>query len=167
MTTVVPTSTSANEEAKAALEQWKVLIQTQIHFNDMILRTRSLVVTVVLAAYGAAAASFAQLPDKYVVTTFGFFHVSVAITSFAICLLIAFFALDYFYYHKLLMSAVGYCEEVEQKFDFPVKQTTVLSKKVSTFRVLFAVGIYYGVPLLAGIVFMVYVFKMHQPWMGP
>ena len=75
---------SKPHESAIALEQWTILIQTQIHFNDMILRTRSLVVTVVLAAYGAAAACFTQVPDKYIATTFGFFHVSVAITVFAL-----------------------------------------------------------------------------------
>lgn len=154
-------------DQKNAIEQWKVLIQTQIHFNDMILRTRSLVVTVVLAAYGAAAASFAQLPEKYVVTSFGFFHVSVAITFFAICLLVAFFALDYFYYHRLLMSAVTYSEEVEKQFDLPIKQTCKLSSAVPTSRVVIAVSIYYGIPLTTGFIFMWYVFKMQQPWMGP
>jgi hypothetical protein len=44
------------------IEEWKTVIETQIHFNEMIIRARTTGVSVVMAVYGAAALSIGQYP---------------------------------------------------------------------------------------------------------
>ena len=39
------------EEMKLILEEWKMVIQTQMHFNDMIMRLKTTGVSVVLAVF--------------------------------------------------------------------------------------------------------------------
>jgi hypothetical protein len=46
------------EETKIILEEWKVVVQTQMHFNEMIMRARTTGVSVVMAVYGAAALAY-------------------------------------------------------------------------------------------------------------
>jgi len=43
------------EETKIILEEWKTIVQTQMHFNEMIMRARTTGVSVVMGVYGAAA----------------------------------------------------------------------------------------------------------------
>ena len=50
------------EETKIILEEWKIVIQTQMHFNEMIMRARTTGVSVVMAVYGAAALAYGQYP---------------------------------------------------------------------------------------------------------
>ena len=52
------------EERKLIVEEWKTVIHTQMHFNEMIMRARSTGVSVVIAVYGAAAIAFGQFPDR-------------------------------------------------------------------------------------------------------
>ena len=42
-------------ETKLILEEWKTVIQTQMHFNDMIMKMRTTAVSIVLAVFGASA----------------------------------------------------------------------------------------------------------------
>ncbi len=55
-----------------------------MHFNDMLLRTRSIGSSVVLAAYGAAAVSVAQYPMQRIFLFGAFIHISVIVISFAL-----------------------------------------------------------------------------------
>lgn len=55
------------EETKIRLEEWKTVINTQMHFNEMIIRARTMGVSVVIAVYGAAAFAFGQYPDRFLI----------------------------------------------------------------------------------------------------
>ncbi|MBT3792567.1 MAG: hypothetical protein HN658_07605 [Rhodospirillales bacterium] len=45
--------------------QWQSIIATQMHFNDMILRTRAIGSSMVLAVYGYAFLTLVQQPAPY------------------------------------------------------------------------------------------------------
>jgi hypothetical protein len=41
----------------AIAQRWRAVIDTQMHFNDMLMRTRSIGLSMVIAVYGAAIVS--------------------------------------------------------------------------------------------------------------
>ena len=43
------------EESKLVFAAWSKIVDTQMHFNDMVMRVRNLAVTLILAVFGAAA----------------------------------------------------------------------------------------------------------------
>ena len=148
---------------KLLIEEWKTVIETQIHFNEMIIRARTTGVSVVMAVYGAAALSIGQYPGKFINISGSQFHVSAAIILFGISLLTGIFCMDYFYYYRLLLGAVERGEEIDKAYEgFTVGttrlfgMTTMISKKVSKRRATICLIIFYGIPLLIGIVSLIY-----------
>lgn len=102
-------------ELELILREWKTVIQTQMHFNDMIMRTRTNGLTVVMAVYGAAAFSL-QYRQLYL-NIFGLrFHVAAAIILFGIGMLFGLFAIDYGYYYKMLIGAVERSYKIDDAF---------------------------------------------------
>jgi hypothetical protein len=101
----MPEHKNSIEETKLILEEWKTVIQTQMHFNDMIMKMRTTGISVVLAVFGAAAYSLQY--NKLYLTISGYsFHASVLIIAFGLGMLVGVFSLDYFYYYKMLLGAV-------------------------------------------------------------
>jgi hypothetical protein len=96
-------STSSKDVAR---DQWSNVVRTQIHFNEIIHRTRQLTVTVVAAAFGAAIAAFAAKPAGHL--TFEAFNLSVPIAPPLVFLgwifLLIGFLMDRLYYYKLLLA---------------------------------------------------------------
>ena len=81
------------------LQEWKVVIETQMHFNDLIIRFRQITLTTFAALTGAAVAvtKTVQLSDTAMVLLVALptvFWLSAA-------------ALDLLYYHRLLIGAVN------------------------------------------------------------
>src|SRR5438128_593525 len=91
---------------KLVLEEWKTVIDTQMHFNDMIIRMRTAGVSVVIAVYGAAALALGQYPNRFLKLAGVPFHVAAPIIAFGLLLLASIFVLDYCYYFRLLLGAV-------------------------------------------------------------
>jgi hypothetical protein len=90
------------EQAKVIdlyLREWQVVIQTQMHFNDLIIRFRSVALTSFVALAGAA------------VTVSNAFELDGAALGVVMVLpfifWIAALAIDLFYYHELLLGAVA------------------------------------------------------------
>lgn len=101
------------EETKLILEEWKTVIQTQMHFNDMLMKMRTTGVSIVLAVFGAAAYS---LQYERLFLTFNDYsvHASVFIIAFGLGMLAGVFCLDYFYYYKMLLGAVNRGYEIDK-----------------------------------------------------
>jgi nitrate reductase gamma subunit len=151
------------DRTKFLIEEWKTVIETQIHFNEMIIRARTTGVSVVMAVYGAAALSLGQYPDKFMNAFGSQFHVSAAIILFGISLLAGIFCMDYFYYYRLLLGAVERGEEIDKAYQgYTVGttrlfgMTTLISKKVSKRRAIICLVIFYGMPLVVGILSFIY-----------
>lgn len=82
------------------LEEWKTIIQTQMHFNDLILRFRSIILTVFVALLGAIITIMKVIPQL----SFSDFILLLAIPT---TLWLTAFIIDYGYYHRLLMGSVA------------------------------------------------------------
>lgn len=102
----------SSEEVKIVLEEWKVVIQTQMHFNEMIMKMRTTAVSVVLTIFGAAAYSL-QHPNLNLNIRSQNFHASVLIVFLGVAMLCSVFILDYCYYNKMLIGAVKRSYEID------------------------------------------------------
>jgi hypothetical protein len=106
---------NSTEETKLILEEWKTVIQTQMHFNDMIVRMRTTGVSIVLAVFGAAAYSLQY--GRLLLTICGYsFHASVLVILFGLGMLVGVFGLDYFYYYKMLLGTVRRGYEIDEAY---------------------------------------------------
>ena len=146
-------------KADMAKDQWANIIRVQIHFNELIHRTRQVTATVVLATYGSAAAFFASHPTAmWNIKSLGAsFHVVSPIILLGILFLLVGWATDRKYYFKLLISSVEVGEEIERRFDFPAKLTIKLSSSVNRLHAKFTVYLFYFAALLAGILLFLFV----------
>jgi uncharacterized membrane protein YwzB len=155
---------------KLILEEWKVVIQTQMHFNEMLMQMRTAGVTIVLAVFGAAAYSLQY--DKLFLTISTYrFHVSVLIIAFGLGMLLGVFCLDYFYYYKMLLGAVERGYEIDKAF----KDKSIDGYKIfgmSTMirdsigkpkRSKYFVWLFYGLVFLLGALFIVGVLLGYAP----
>jgi len=158
------------EETKLVLEEWKTVIQTQMHFNDMIMKMRTTGVTTVLAFFGAASISL-QYANLYL-TIFNFsFHASILIIASGLVLLFAIFVLDYFYYYKMLLGAVERGYQIDQAYEKKLIDgtkmfglTTEISKAIGRPHLskLF-IWIFYGLVFAFGIIFIIGILLGYAP----
>jgi hypothetical protein len=81
------------------IKEWEVIIKSQMHFNDLIIRFRSFTLTGFIAFIGATVAVQKITPLK--IDDF------LLIISIIITLWITAFIIDFFYYHRLLLGAVS------------------------------------------------------------
>jgi hypothetical protein len=97
------------------LEEWKTVIQTQMHFNEMLMKMRTAAVTIALAFFGAAAVSLQY--DKMFLTIGSLqFHAGVLIIALGLGMLAGVFCLDYYYYFRMLLGAVGRGYEIDEAY---------------------------------------------------
>jgi hypothetical protein len=85
------------DEKQLLLEAWKAAVETQRHFNDVAMKLRSFALTLVAAIFTAESLVGA-----------GPLAVAAALISW-----IAFYLLDRWYYHYLLLGAVLHGQELE------------------------------------------------------
>jgi hypothetical protein len=158
------------KETELLLKEWETVISTQMHFNEMIIRARTTGVSVVMAVYGAAALAIGQYPGKFLKISGSQFHVSTAIIFFGLCLLLAIFFMDIFYYYRLLLGAVERGIQIDNAFQGRkiggtalFGMTTLISKKVSECRSTFLVVIFYAIPFVIGILALIYLIFSYCP----
>jgi hypothetical protein len=158
------------EERKLLLEEWKTVIQTQMHFNDMIMKMRTTGVTIVLAFFGAASISL-QYPQIYL-SLYGLdFHASILIIISGLVLLTGVFCLDYFYYFKMLIGAVERGYEIDDAYQKEIVAGTRMfgmSRKIqkaigSAHMSKYYIWIFYGLVFVFGIVFIIGIFYGYHP----
>jgi hypothetical protein len=130
-----------------------------MHFNDMLLRTRSIGLSMVIAVYGAAIVSAGQFPDSSVTFVDHRLHVGVGIFAVGMLLLVALFLLDRCYYYPMLLAAVELAEEIERESGSAVqpielKLTQRISASVSRPMAKFVLLVFYAVPFLVGLLFL-------------
>lgn len=93
------------------MKEWETIITTQMHFNDLIIRFRSIILTSFATLIGAALVIF-DLKEKF--SPEFFLPVLIVILLFWI---LAFF-LDFFYYHHLLLGAVSQALKFDESHYF-------------------------------------------------
>lgn len=140
------------------MTEWKVIIETQMHFNDLIIRFRTLTLTTFAALVGAAitigkAAALSQL--------------ELGILLWLPCMFwISAWVIDFFYYHRLLVGAVAEAAKFDEAPWFAQRGLFGMTACIRTHapparsRVLLLV--YYVLPLLV-LVGLLWWFTIHAP----
>jgi hypothetical protein len=62
--TALPAQNAPDKDQVALVQRWRAMIDTQMRFNDMHIRTRSNRVSIVIAVIGTAAVSNAHYPER-------------------------------------------------------------------------------------------------------
>jgi hypothetical protein len=159
-----------NSGINLILKEWKVVIQTQMHFNEMIMQMRTAGVSIVLAVFGAAAYSLQY--DKLSLTFYSYhFHVSIAIIGFGLGMLASVFCLDYFYYYKMLLGAVKRGYEIDEAFKDKLvdgykifgMSTEIRDAIGKPQRSKYLVWIFYGLVFVLGFLFIIGILFGYKP----
>ncbi len=99
---------------------WAKAVETQMHFNEMSVKSRQLGLTFVAAALGVGVVLLSQGRDYSLPLNILGLHVEIHITVFlvlgALLALIAVKGLDLNVYHKMLRGAVTFGEDFEQNY---------------------------------------------------
>jgi hypothetical protein len=152
---------SDRDYAIAAVQRWRGCIDTQMHFNSMLMQARSIGVSIVIAVFGAAAVGLARAPDNVdrMVSTL---QITAVVITFGLLLLIAVFVLDYFYYYPMLVAVVRRTEELERASRQPnspieLDLSSYISAGISVRRATVVLWVFYGIPLASGLLFLLYI----------
>lgn len=109
-----PKSASRENLPNHALEAWKKSVDVQQHFNDIGIKLRNLAITVFGAFLGGIAFS---LKEHLII---GIYGANIPLASMlalsALVVWLAFFFMDRFWYHKLLLGAVYHAKDIESKY---------------------------------------------------
>jgi hypothetical protein len=107
-------STPAAQITTDILEMWKTAVTVQQHFNDLEIQIRNFAVTLLVTVIGAAA--FA-LKEHYVIKLAGTDSpLAAGILFVGIIGWLAFYFMDRFWYHRLLIAAVSHAVDIETRF---------------------------------------------------
>jgi hypothetical protein len=110
----------SDEDKKHYVEIWKKAVETQMHFNEMSVKSRQFGLAFVAAALGVGIVLLSRGNDFAIpVAIFGvkfYIHITVLITLAAALGLSAVRILDLHVYHKMLRGAVTFGEDFEQNY---------------------------------------------------
>lgn len=145
------------------IHEWEKVIDVQMHFNDLIMRNRQIIMTAVLTVFGAAAFSL-QFPNLILHIFSLRFHAAAAIILFGLGLLFSMFFLDYYYYFRLLLGAVERGEAIEQMLQTRSSNqlgglTLSISQAVKRDTAERVLWWFYLIPLMLGLLFLLVVFS--------
>ena len=138
------------------LQEWKVIIETQMHFNDLILRFRTITLTAFISMIGATIA----IVKIVSLTKWDIFLIFLI----PITLWLAAFIIDFGYYHRLLLGSVNEA----LKFDDSEKlksyglfgMTSNIIKHISPATSELLVILYYFVPLIIIVILLFWIFPI-------
>jgi hypothetical protein len=94
----------SNENLGILLKEWRTGLDTQMHFNELIIRNRTLVITIGTGFIGALADATKLALDETTV-----FFASLAVSIFFVIT----FLIDFFYYYQMLKGAVEFTAEID------------------------------------------------------
>jgi hypothetical protein len=138
---------------------WATVIRVAMHFNEMLLSTRSTTATVMLALLGAAGLSVTHLDDKH--AYFGRIHVGLLILGGGALFLLCIYLLDYHYYFRLLLSSVDVAERLEQQCPAQLPPLTIeLAEHVPRDAARNYINFFYGI--IAATMFALGLFIWHK-----
>jgi len=135
-------------------KEWEVIINTQMHFNDLIIKFRSIVLTAFITLVGASIAlkKSSTIDETQL----------LAIILVLAALWVSAFVMDFFYYHRLLLGSVAQAlkfdrSEVGKQYGL-FGLTSCISDSVHppTSKVL--VCIFFGIPVVAIVILLYLIF---------
>ncbi|QDI89212.1 hypothetical protein Nisw_06590 [Candidatus Nitrosopumilus sp. SW] len=156
------------------MKEWEIVIKTQMHFNDLLIKVRTATLSVVLAIFGAAGYSLASNEiNPLKIEAIGWtFHPSILIICSGIIILLTMFRIDYGYYFQMLKGAVSKGYEFDDEFEKLEKEfgrkyfgmSRMISKAIGKPEKSrnFVKG-FYIIPIISGIVFLLAVLIGYQP----
>jgi hypothetical protein len=142
--------------SKQDLKVWEVALNTQMHFNELLIRSRTTVVTVAMAVIGATSIALRETNITFQVCS-GKVHIGIIILCIGIVFLLAQFIIDYFYYFKLLLGAVKFTTKLDEKYKDKnlFGLTTCINDSISQKRAAGILVAYYLIPILLGLILIV------------
>jgi hypothetical protein len=104
----------SEKKAENLIKIWERAVQTQMHFNEMSVKSRQLGFTFVVAALGAAAYTLSK-PGEFTFELWGGlqFHVGLLLAIIGGLAVFAIKQLDLGVYHRMLRGAVTFGEDFE------------------------------------------------------
>ena len=105
--------------AEELIDYWKQAISTQMHFNDLCVRSRQLGLTFVVAALGLNVVLLSNFENARIDIACISVHISAVIMFIAAVAVIAVWHLDLGVYHKMLRGSVAFVEEFDRKLLVP------------------------------------------------
>ena len=159
---------STSKDQVASVQRWRTVIDTQMHFNDMLMRTRTAGVSIVITVFGAAAVGLAQFPTRVITMPGASIHIAAIVILFGLLLLATLFVLDYFYFYRMLIAVVRHGEEMEAESRKPTAPiafnlTCCISDCISRRRAAAVLLAFYGIPFVSGLIFLVYLALLRPP----
>ena len=158
-----PVSIPHNEQLPHIIEEWKIVIQTQMHFNDLLMKIRTATMSVVLSIFGAAGYSMLMIDTSSSNFMGWAFHPSVLIISAGITLSVSMLIIDFKYYYKMLLGAVKRGYEFDNEFKELKKtygrkyfgMTSIIKNEIGiSGSSAHFVLIFYSIPIIVGIIFL-------------
>ena len=105
--------TPGTDEFESLVDAWKVIVDVQMHFNDMLMRTRNYALTLLLGVLAGAGVALERAAVLDVGHTTGKISLASILLLLGVGGLLAFYFLDRFYYHNLLVGSVHKAVEIE------------------------------------------------------
>jgi len=103
------------ELTDSIVKVWEKSVDVQMHFNDLIMKNRTIVISFVTAIFGAAAYSLKDT-TLFITICSKEIHISAVIILFGIFFLSAYAYLDICYYLRLLIGSVKFTEEMDCEY---------------------------------------------------
>lgn len=161
-------SSMSDNDFKNALEEWKIVVKTQMHFNEMLMKIRAGVVSVVYAVFGAGAYAL-QFKELWIVIGGIKVHASFGLVVVGILILIGIFYLDYKYYYRMLIGATNRADEIAEEFknfkgrkyfslSLDIRESISNKKGASELFV----KLFYYLPILGGISFLIFIMTIYN-----
>lgn len=110
-----------------ALKEYELAVQTQMHFNEILMRFRAFGIAVVIAVY-----SYAITRKDLGISFAGGLSPTRVLAYAGMTLTVVLAIIDLFYFFPLLLGAVARSMELEQTV--PCRLTSTISARVSTVR---------------------------------
>ena len=156
-----------NDNALATVQRWRAMLDVQMHFDDMLMRTRTTAGSIIVGVFGAAAVSIAEYPQRLIQLPGRTVHIAAVIVAAGLMSLAAVFLLDYFYYFRMLLASVEQTQALEQESRRPgapieLELSSCLARAVPRRRAAAVVWAFYGIPFVLGLCFLFYIVAWHQ-----
>ena len=156
-----------SDNALATVQRWRATLDTQMHFDDMLMRTRTTAGSIIVGVFGAAAVSIAEYPQRLIQLPGKTVHIAAIIVAAGLMSLIAVFLLDYFYYFRMLLATVEQSQVLERESRQPgspiaLELSSRLSRAVPRARASAVVWAFYGIPFSLGSFFLFYIVAWHH-----
>jgi len=143
-------------DVKNDLELYKIGIEAQMHFNELLIRSRTTVITIAMGVMGATVIALRELNVYF---CWGRVHIGVVIPLMGLVFLIGQFIIDFFYYFRLLLGAVDFTEALDRRYADKggLGLTSAIVKTVSRSRAKLVLAMFYIIPMVLAVVLILFI----------